>query len=111
MSDNTSTQTAADKKVEVPDELTIVFSKPITVGSETFNQIDLEEPEARHIAAFEKAAPKIGNIDATVMMISSIANVPKTVIDRMKSRDFMQAQEYLNHFLDQGTSQKTGETS
>ena len=111
VNENESGQQAAENKVEVPDELEIVFRKPIQVGKETYERIVLQEPEARHIAAFEKAAPKIGNVDATVMMISAIAEVPKPVIDRMKSRDLTKAQEYLAHFLDQGTSQKTGETS
>lgn len=111
MNDGVAAQDASGSKVDVPDELVITFRKPITVGNETIDHIRLEEPEARHIAAFEKMAPKIGNVDATIVMISSIAGVSKAVVDRMKSRDLNQAQEYLSHFLGQNASQGTGETS
>ncbi|MDN7762984.1 MULTISPECIES: phage tail assembly protein [Burkholderia cepacia complex] len=86
-----------------PATITIELSEPITLsgkdGDTVHTELELREPNLRQIKAFVKMAPTKGVIEAFQALISEQTGIPVLGIDKISSRDYYRAQEYLSFFL------------
>lgn len=89
-------------KKEIPDELTITLRKPVTLGqgsdAETFTELALREPMVEETLAFNKDSAKDPG-DALRKLIAKVSGVPIAVINRIGTRDFTTAANYLTSFM------------
>jgi len=88
---------------EIPDQLNIELSKPITMSggddSTVYSEISLHEPTVRQLSEFIKKTQKENAIDSMKTLISAVSGVPLPVIERIGVRDFYKAQDYLILFI------------
>lgn len=87
---------------EIPAELTITLSKPITLtGTEetVISEISLHEPNVSQLSQFIKKTQKENAVDAMKHLISLVSGLPLPVLDRIGVRDFYAAQDYMILFI------------
>jgi hypothetical protein len=89
---------------ELPEQLTITLRKPIKLGDETVETLELREPTAGEFKKFAKLAPSDPS-GALVALISMVSGHAPPIIDRIGVRDMNAAGEYLMAFI--GPSQPT----
>lgn len=88
------------------DELTITLRKPVTIGDITYDKLQLREPTAGQL---EKSTNATSNVGAVINLISTVAVVPRKVVESLSQRDFQEASDFLESFSK--PDQPTGETS
>lgn len=85
------------------DQLTITFSKPISLGkgddAQVYDKVDLREPTAGEL---EKASRADTSIGVAISLISLIGKIPRGVVEQMGQRDLAQANTFLSGFSDGG---------
>lgn len=85
------------------EEKTITLRKPITIGAGegaiTYTELVLREPTAGEL---EKASKADTGFGVTINLISIIAKIPRSAIERLGQRDLMAANEYLGTFTEAG---------
>ena len=87
------------------DEITIQLRKPVALGDITYSTLDLKEPTAGQL---EKAASSSSSsVGMVINLISTVAVVPRKVVEGLCQRDFKEASDFLEAF----ESQPTGSTS
>lgn len=90
-------------KKEIPDELNIELSKPITLGngseSTVYAEIPLHEPTVSQLSQFIKKTQKENAVDSVKFLISIVSGVPLPVIEKIGVRDFYKAQDYMMLFI------------
>jgi hypothetical protein len=95
----------ADKETqELPEQLTLTLRKPITLGGDTIETLELREPNAAEYKKFTKQASS-DPVGAMVALIAMVSGVAPPIIDRIGVRDMNAAGEYLMAFM--GPSQPT----
>jgi hypothetical protein len=95
----------ADKETsELPEQLTITLRKPLTLGDQTVEALELREPTAGEFKKFTKQAQSDPSA-ALVALIAMVSGVAPPIIDRIGVRDMNAAGEYLMAFM--GPSQPT----
>jgi hypothetical protein len=95
----------ADKETqELPEQLTLTLRKPITLGDNTIETLELREPNASEFKKFSKQASS-DPAAALVALIANVSGVAPPIIDRIGVRDMNAAGEYLMAFM--GPSQPT----
>lgn len=87
----------------------ITLRKPVTVGSDTIDQIGLREPTGGEMVQFEKELRTEGFQSAMNRLISLVSGVPKVAIERVGIRDLREAADFLSGFT--GASPGTGDGS
>jgi Phage tail assembly chaperone proteins, E, or 41 or 14 len=93
----------ADEQFE--DPYILKLSKPISIGTEVYEEITLTEPTAGQV---EKASAAPNASASNIVLVSMVSNVPELIIRRMTYRDFSKAVAYLENFLRDG--RKAGES-
>lgn len=88
------------------EELTVTLRKPVTIGEIVYSELKLQEPTA---AQLEKAASSTTAVGMVINLISAVAIVPRTVVERLGQRDFQEASDFLESFNER--SPITGSTS
>ena len=93
------TQNNDHQDSEVLDELIIPLKKPVTLGDQTYHELQLREPTMIEIENFTKNLKKWEPLVAMNFFIAVVAGVPKPVIDQIGGRDGKRAREFLSNFL------------
>ena len=96
----------ADGQLEMEEEKTIYLRKPLELGKQVYDKLELREPTAGELEKASKAGSDLGML---ISLISSIAKVPRLVVERISQRDLTAASDFLGSFTP--AAQKTGETS
>jgi hypothetical protein len=78
-----------------PDELVITLRAPVTLGTETYSQLCLREPNAGEMIKLDKVSGWTANVKA----ISLISGVPELAVIKIGERDAQRAAEYLGRFF------------
>ncbi len=89
-----------------PDELTITLRKPITVGDQVYDVLELREPTA---GEFEKMT-KLASTNPTgslILLISLVTGIALPIINRIGVRDMNAAGEFLMGFMQPGQPTQT----
>lgn len=81
---------------EIISPITITLLTPI----DGVTELTLEEPDVSAISKLTDDTAKFGATRALVAMISAQTKQPATLINRLKARDFKQAERYLSSFFD-----------
>ena len=85
------------------DELTIPLSKPVSIGKGdaaiSYHELKLREPTAGEL---EKATRADTSIGAALTLISLIAAIPRTAVERISKRDLVAANNFLEGFTEPG---------
>ena len=97
MSENDKSNESA--AVDVPDQLTIILRKPVTLGSETYDSITVNEPTVGQIEAFAKESDRVHPLQAMNNLVATVSGVNKAAINLMSARDGKKARDFLANFL------------
>ncbi len=85
------------------DEKIIILKKPVTLGSgdaaTTITELKLREPTAGEI---EKASSAATNIGTAINLISLVAKVPRSAVEKLSQTDFTEANDFLSGFTGAG---------
>jgi hypothetical protein len=88
------------------EEITITLIKPVVLGKGadaiTYEKLELREPTAGEIEKAQRADTSAG---AAITMISLIAGIPRTVVEKICKRDLVKANTFLEGFSDAGPSE------
>jgi hypothetical protein len=87
-------------------EKTITLRKPVKLGEMTYETLDLREPTAGEL---EKASTASTNMGVVINLISLVAKVPRTVVEKLGQRDLKEAGDFLESFNEEDPP--VGETS
>lgn len=88
------------------EEKTLTLRKPVKVGDVEYDSLELREPTAGELSKANKQADPI---DASIMLISLVAKVPRAAVEGLCQRDLEDAADFLGRFSD--ASQKISGTS
>lgn len=94
--------------MELQDELTLPLRKPLATAKGDVSELKLREPTAGELDKFTRAIAKDGSVAATLLLISLIAGIDKPFLERLGTRDFQAASDYLSSFMN--ASPETGAT-
>lgn len=87
------------------EEQTLTLAKPVVLGKGesaiTYAEITLREPEAGEL---EKASRADTNTGAAITLISLIAKIPRTAVEKFSQRDLKAANDFLATFGADGQS-------
>jgi len=88
------------------DEMTITLRKPITVGDQVYETLELREPTAGEFQKMTKvaAADPAGGLLALISMVTGIA---PPIISKIGVRDMNAAGEFLMGFIQPGQPTQT----
>lgn len=93
------------------DEITITLSKAVTIGKAenaiTYEEIKLREPTAGEM---EKAARADTAIGSAITLISLVAAVPRSTVEKFSKRDLVAANKFLEGFTDAGQQEEAGQS-
>lgn len=78
------------------DEKVLILRKPVKLGDVEYSQLTLREPTAGELAKAENAAPT--RADMAINLISIVAAVPRSAVERICQRDFEEASDFLGKF-------------
>jgi hypothetical protein len=87
------------------DTLTLTLRKPVSLGDQTYTELQLCEPTVEQLLKSSKAG---AGMDQAVELIHLNAKVPKAVVLKLSHRDFNEAVDFLGRFGE--TSQPTAGT-
>lgn len=76
-------------------ETTITLRKPVTLGDQTYDKLELREPTAGEL---EKAAAAGSNMSVAISLIAAVAKVPRRVVEGLCQRDMREAGSFLEQF-------------
>lgn len=85
----------ATAAIEIPDQLTVNLRKPVSLGEETYDRLELREPTAAEWSQFDK----VDGVDGDVLAISIISGVPRAAVAKIGTRDLLVGARYLARFL------------
>jgi len=80
---------------ELPEDLTVLLRKPVTLGSMTYSELKLREPTAAEWQQWDK----LEGIDGDIKAVSVVSGVPEPAIRLIGARDLIQASRYIGAFL------------
>lgn len=83
---------------ELSEQLTITLRKPVKMGDEMLETLELREPNAGEFKKFTKQAQSDPSA-ALVALIAMVSGVAPPIIDRIGVRDMNAAGEYLMAFM------------
>ena len=93
------------------DEITITLSKPVVIGKAesaiTYDEIKLREPTAGEM---EKAARADTMIGSAITLISLVAAIPRSVVEKFSKRDLVAANKFLEGFTEAGQAEEAGQS-
>lgn len=79
---------------------TITLRKPVTLGENTYDKLELREPLAGEIA---KASVAPTNTDVAINLIAAVAKVPRRVAEQLCQRDLQEANDFFGSFSSDGS--------
>jgi hypothetical protein len=85
------------------DSMVLTLRKPVSLGDQTYAELDLCEPTVEQLLKSSRAG---AGIDQAVELIHLNAKVPKAVVLKLSHRDFNEAVDFLGRFGE--TSPPTG---
>lgn len=88
------------------EQKTITLRKPVTLGTQTWETLELREPTAGEL---KRASGTLNAAESNILLISIVAKVPVPAVEMIGARDFKEATEYLAGFTADGPA--TGENS
>lgn len=79
------------------DEVIITLRKPVKLGEQTYDKLDLREPTAGEL---EKASggSATSNLGVVINLISIVAKVPRRVAEGLSQRDLQEASSFFAKF-------------
>ncbi len=80
---------------DVPDELVITLRKPVTLGSETYTQLQLREPTAAEWEQWDK----LDGVALDIKAVSVVSGVPLPAVQKIGARDLVIGARYIARFL------------
>ncbi|WP_110947414.1 phage tail assembly protein [Pseudomonas bohemica] len=93
------------------DETTITLSKPVAIGkgdaAVTYEEITLREPTAGEM---EKASRADTSIGSAITLISLVAAIPRSAVEKFSKRDLVAANKFLEGFTETGSSEEAGQS-
>lgn len=100
--------------VDLPDELLIELTPPLTFNGKSLDCICLREPTVGQIEQAQKqvggALTESNTLKFLQAMIVLIANQPLTFVSQMRITDIWKASDYLMGFIKPDPMTKTDET-
>jgi hypothetical protein len=85
------------------DEITIELSAPVSIGkgeaAVIYEKLDLREPTAGEL---EKASRADTSVGSAITLISLITAIPRGAVEKIKKRDLVAANRFLEGFTDAG---------
>ncbi len=85
------------------EEKTITLRKPITIGKDqtaiTYSEIELREPSAGELEKAQAAGTTVGQ---NITLVSLIAKIPRSVVEKFSQRDLMEASDFFGAFYASG---------
>lgn len=96
----------------LPDELTFQLRKPVEVGSDVIDRIELSEPTAGDYEQFIKASSQSNSAGAVIKLVSLVAVkqnplISEAIVKRIGMRDMNEISEYLLDFIQPGQTTRT----
>ena len=92
------------------DTKTIVLRKPVKLGSQTIDHLDLREPTALEVSKAQQESMRNGGLSSDILLIAQVSGVPVPVVEKIGIRDVREASDFLATFL-QGTAETIGNSS
>lgn len=88
----------------------INLRKPVMLGDITYASLELREPTAGELEKSSTSATS--NIGVVINLISTVAKVPRKVVESLCQRDFKEAGDFLDSFskADQATGESLSPT-
>lgn len=93
--------------MDIQDEYTLPLRKPLTTAKGDVQVLELREPTAGELDKFTRAQ-KDGPIAAVLTLVSLVTGIEKPFLDKLGTRDFNAAAQYLSGFIN--ASPEIGET-
>jgi len=81
---------------ERADTKTIALKKPIEGPAGPINDFTVREPTAGEMTQWDK----LTGAEADVLAVSVVAGLPKSVVEKLPARPFMEAARFIASFLD-----------
>lgn len=79
--------------------MTLELRKPVRIGRDgaevVYTEIKLREPTCGELA---RASKEASNIEAAIALISQVAGIPRSAVEKMSKRDFLEADRFLEGF-------------
>ena len=95
-----------NQSTEPPDELVITLRKPVVVGDQVCDTLNLREPTAGEFEKFAKLA-STNAAGAILALISWVSGVAPPIVQKIPVRDMTRASEYLMGFMKSGQLTQT----
>jgi hypothetical protein len=92
--------------MELQEEICMPLRKPVKLGEVTYENLDLREPTAGEL---EKASAAPTQVGQAITLISLVAKMPRSAVEKICQRDLREASDFLGSFSDD--SPETGDTS
>jgi hypothetical protein len=90
----------ADKK-EQPETLTITLRKPVVIGDQVYDHLDLREPTSGEFRKMSKLAAS-DPAGSLIELISAVSGIAVPIIEKIGVRDMNDAGNYLMFFIQSG---------
>ncbi len=88
---------------DLADEKTIQLRKPVSLGNGdkavVYVRLDLREPTAGELARAMKAG---NSVEVVIMLISIVAQIPRSAVEKLCQRDLEEASDFLAGFAGAG---------
>ena len=88
---------------DLPDAITMALRKPVVIGDQTYDVLELREPLAGEFQKFTKIAAT-DPAGALIILIASVTGIAEPIIKKIGVRDMNLASTYLTGFM-QGDQQ------
>ena len=89
-----------DKK-EMPETLTITLRKPVVIGDQVYDRLELREPTGGEFRKMTKQASS-DPAGALIELIAAVSGIAPPIIEKIGVRDVNAAGEYLMFFIQSG---------
>lgn len=83
------------------DMKTITLRTPVTLGTATYDKLDLREPTAAQIVKAQREGAVNGAMASNILLIAEVSGVPKAAVERMGIRDVQEASRFLAGFMEE----------
>lgn len=81
--------------VDQPDNLVIPLRKPVSLASETWSELRLQEPTAAQMLLWDK----LSGVEADIKAVSVVSGLPEPAVRMIGARDLIQAGRFIASFL------------
>lgn len=83
------------------DTKTITLRTPVSLGSTSYDKLELREPTAAQIVKAQKEMAANGPMASNILLIAEVTGIPKAAVERMGIRDVQEASRFLAGFIEE----------